>query len=83
MEKTEELMKPHRWVFRLSHCYACERIKMATIPDKKLREIFSALDAYLGDTDPDFPEDATDDEIRIEEPVFWAAKELSVYLKRA
>ena len=46
----------------------------------KLRNIFNALDSYLGDTDPDFPEDTTDDEIRQEEPVFWAAKELAAIL---
>lgn len=54
---------------------------MANIPDEKIRQIFNALDVALGDTDPDFPEDTTDDEIRNEEPVFWAAKELSRYLK--
>ena len=43
---------------------------------KKLKDIFHALDEFLGDTDPDFPEDMTDEEIRAEEPVFWAAKEL-------
>jgi len=50
------------------------------IPDKKIRDIFNALDKALGDTDPDFPEDTTDDEIREEEPVFWAAKELAGYI---
>ena len=55
---------------------------MAEIPNDKLRKIFNALDHALGDTDPDFPEDMTDDEIREEEPVFWAAKELSVLLER-
>lgn len=62
---------------------AIKENKMVNIPDDKLRKIFNALDYALGDTDPDFPEDMTDDEIRNEEPVFWAAKELSVYLKRA
>ena len=49
------------------------------IPDKKVREMFNALDIYLGDTDPDFPEDVTDEEIKSEEPVFWVAKELAGY----
>lgn len=53
----------------------------AFIPNKKLREIHSALDKHLGDTDPYFPEDITDDEIRDEDPVFWAAKELAVFIK--
>jgi hypothetical protein len=56
---------------------------MANIPDKKVRDIFNALDSYLGDTDPELPEDMTDDEIRAEEPVFWAAKELAFYIKPA
>ena len=55
---------------------------MTNIPDKKIKQIFNALDNALGDTDPDFPENTTDDEIRNEEPVFWAAKELSTYLKQ-
>ena len=44
---------------------------------KRLQKIVLALDDYLGDTDPDFPEDMTDEEIREEEPIFWACKELS------
>lgn len=44
---------------------------------EKIQKIINTLDHYLGDTDPDFPEDMTDDEIRQEEPVFWATKELS------
>ena len=55
---------------------------MANIPDKELRKIFNALDSALGDTDPDFPEGTWDDEIRTEEPVFWAAKELARYLPK-
>ena len=50
------------------------------IPDEKIRNIFDALDDYLGDTDPDLLADMTDDEIRDEEPVFWAAKELAEYM---
>ena len=47
------------------------------VPADKLQKIFNALDESLGDTDPDILEDATDDEIREEEPVFWAAKEIA------
>jgi hypothetical protein len=54
---------------------------MTDIPYETLRKIFNALDTSLGDTDPDFPEDITDDEIMMEEPVFWAAKELSKYIR--
>ena len=49
--------------------------------NKKLQKIFNALDNHLGDTDPDILEDATDDEIRDEEPVFWAANEIAKILK--
>lgn len=55
---------------------------MANIPDEKVRKIFKALDMALGDTDPDFPENMTDDEIMTEDPVFWAAKELSKYIEK-
>ena len=44
---------------------------------EKLAEIISVLDNVLGDTDPNLPEDMTDDEIRIEEPLFWAVRELN------
>ena len=54
---------------------------MVIIPDDKLTKIFNALDRVLGDSDPMLPEDMTDDEIYSEEPLFWAAKELAVYLK--
>jgi len=54
---------------------------MAIIPDDKLEKIFSALDRVLGDSDPMLPDDMTDEEIYSEAPLFWAAKELSLYLK--
>lgn len=53
---------------------------MINIPEKKVKEMFKALDNFLGDTDPFFDDDITDEEIRNEEPVFWVAKELSKYL---
>jgi len=46
-------------------------------PRERLRQIHSALDVALGDTDPSFPEDITDDEIRDQDPLFWATKELA------
>ena len=49
--------------------------------NKKLQKIFNALDNHLGDTDPDILEDATDEEICDEEPVFWAANEIAKILK--
>jgi len=48
---------------------------------KKLKQIFDALSTALGDTDPFIDEDVTDDEIRDDEPVFWAAKELAGILQ--
>jgi hypothetical protein len=43
---------------------------------KQLVQIHTAL-CSLGDSDPYFPDDFTDDEIREEDPVFWAAKEIA------
>jgi len=61
------------------HCRAVvDRVDGADI---KLQKIFNALDDHLGDTDPDILEDATDEEIRDEEPVFWAANEIAKILK--
>jgi hypothetical protein len=48
----------------------------------KLKETFRVLDVYLGDTDPDFPNDITDDEIKEEEPILWVAKEISELIGR-
>jgi len=42
----------------------------------KLVQIHGALDRALGDTDPD-TYGLTDEEVREEEPVFWAAKEIA------
>ncbi len=42
-----------------------------------MKEVSDALDIALGDTDPDFPEDMTDDDIRDEDPVFWACKTIN------
>lgn len=39
-----------------------------------LQEISTILDNYLGDTDPDIPEDWTDDDIRSEEPILYACR---------
>ncbi len=44
---------------------------------QKLIAIHSALDDALGDTDPQFSDDVTDAEIRDEDPIFWAAKEIA------
>jgi len=42
--------------------------------------IFSVLDNELGDTDPEFEEDDTDEYIKNAEPIFWCAKTLSSLL---
>ena len=59
-------------------------LEAVIVPTDKLQKIFAALDESLGDTDPDILEDATDDEIRDEEPVFWAAREIAkiIYNKK-
>jgi len=48
---------------------------------KKLEEIFTVLDLYIGDTDPYFDDEMTDEDIRDEEPVFWACKEIGLLLR--
>lgn len=42
----------------------------------KIEAAFECLVSYDGDTDPDIDEDMSDDEIRAEYPVFWAARTL-------
>lgn len=44
---------------------------------RHLVQIHSALCSKLGDTDPYFPDDMTDEEIREANPVFWSAKEIA------
>lgn len=46
----------------------------------KLAEIVRVLDRTLGDTDPYFGDDTTDDDIRDEAPVWWAVRELRALL---
>ena len=48
-----------------------QRVRKLLIP------IHSALSCAIGDTDPYFPDDMTDDDIRQEDPVFWAAQHLA------
>ena len=48
---------------------------------EKLQRCFDTMDDLLGDTDPNLPEDMTDAEIRTEEPLFWAAKEICALLQ--
>jgi hypothetical protein len=47
---------------------------------EKLREIARTLNSTLGDTDPYFDDNMTDDDIRDESPVWWAARELNIML---
>ena len=46
---------------------------------RRLLKISNALDEVLGDTDPDCG-DMTDAEIREEEPLLWAAMQISMLL---
>jgi len=48
---------------------------------KDLEEILTVLDEYLGDTDPSFPEDWTEEDIKEEEPIFWICQKISFLLK--
>ena len=45
-----------------------------------VRDAISALDDALGDTDPVIDAEATDEEVRDEQPVFWACQRLSAAL---
>ena len=45
-----------------------------------VRDAVSALDDALGDTDPVIDAEATDEEVRDEQPVFWACQCLSAAL---
>lgn len=47
------------------------------VNEDRLTAIHSALSRHIGDTDPYVADDATDDEIRNEQPVFWAAQQLA------
>jgi hypothetical protein len=49
---------------------------------EKLQDIHHALDLALGDTDPLWRDDMTDEEIRDQFPVFWAAKEIAYLISR-
>lgn len=49
----------------------------------RLADIWRALDSTLGDTDPYFSEDMTDEDIRDESPVWWAARELRAVIDGA
>ena len=42
-----------------------------------VRDAISALDDALGDTDPVIDAEATDEEVRDEQPVFWACQRLA------
>ena len=47
---------------------------------RRLVEIHDALSYELGDTDPHIEDDMTDEEVREEMPVFWAAKEVAALI---
>ena len=50
---------------------------------RRLVEIHDALSYELGDTDPHIEDDMTDEEVREEMPVFWAAKEVAKLMDEA
>ena len=50
---------------------------------KRLVEIHDALSYELGDTDPHIEDDMTEEEVREEMPVFWAAKEVAKLMDEA
>jgi hypothetical protein len=44
---------------------------------KELEEIFDVLDEYLGDTDPNIPDDMNDEEVKEEYPILWVTQQIS------
>lgn len=51
--------------------------------DPRLIDIWRALDSTLGDTDPYFADDMTDEDIRDDSPVWWATRELRAMIDAA
>lgn len=49
---------------------------------KLIEQVADILDAELGDTEPYLPDGITDEEIREEQPLFWACRELNRILMR-
>lgn len=45
-------------------------------------EVFEVLDDKLGDTDPFVPEEFTDEDIRVEMPLFWCCRRLGQFITR-
>lgn len=50
---------------------------------KKLQDIVDVLDNVLGDTDPFIDDDATDEDIQDEFPVFWACQKLNILINES
>ena len=44
---------------------------------KRLRAIFDVLDELVGDFDPDISDDFTDEDVRVEHPLFWCCREVN------
>ena len=44
---------------------------------EKMLVVLTALSEYIGDTDPDIPEDWDEDDIKAEEPLMWCCRRLS------
>lgn len=45
-----------------------------------LEDVMDTLDKYLGDTDPNWPSEWTDEEIKEEMPVFWSCRRAAIAL---
>ena len=48
-----------------------------TITRQRLEQVFNVLDELVGDFDPEIPDDWTDEDTRIEEPLFWCCREVN------
>ena len=44
---------------------------------QRLEQVFDVLDGLVGDFDPEIPDDWTDEDVMIEEPLFWCCREVN------
>jgi len=49
---------------------------------QELMSILTVISDHIGDTDPDIPEDFTEDDIRLQFPLVWACRRLSELIRR-
>jgi len=65
---------------RLADCHRWKDVLTAEVSRKTeaLNDICDILDKHLGDTDPNWPPEWTDEEIKEEMPVFWCCRRAAI-----